>query len=285
MSASTINVAEGPTTTVPAFRPAPGPVPMITEIIAIAGRRLRHLRRAPGRFIGITLNPLVSMIVLGYLFKNSIVIPGGGSYQEYLFAGVGLQVGLAGVGPTAIAVGSDLKGGLIDRFRSLPIGRSVVLFGHTSADFLVGLLGLVVVTGFGLLLGWRSHTSMLATLGGFAVLAVFMYVMLWVGVLLGMVLRSLETIDSIATLVVVVFPFLSSAFLSAQNLPGWLRPVAEWNPLSAVSTACRRLWGNPSATEATFPVQHPSIVIIVSLGLLFVLTSVISIRRYRSAAI
>jgi ABC transporter DrrB family efflux protein len=285
MSASTIDTANESVPSVPAIRPAPGPTAMITEIVAVAGRRLRHLRRAPGRFIGITLNPLVSMIVLGYLFKNSIVIPGGGSYQEYLFAGAGLQAGLAGVGPTAIAVAGDLKGGLIDRFRSLPIGRSVVLFGHTTADFLVGLLGLAVVSGFGLLVGWRSHTGIGATLAGFAVLAAFMYVMLWVGVLLGMVSRSLETIDSIATLVVVVFPFLSSAFLSAANLPAWIRPVAEWNPISAVSTACRRLWGNPAATEATFPVQHPSVVIIVSLGLLFALTSVISIRRYRTAAV
>lgn len=272
------------TTATAEFLPTAGPAPLLTEIVAVAGRRLRHLRRAPGRFIGITMNPLVSMIVLGYLFKNSIVIPGGGRYQEYLFAGAALQVGLAGVGPTAIAVASDLKGGLIDRFRSMPIGRSAVLFGHTLADFLVGLLGLVIITGFGLLLGWRSHTSILSTVAGFAVVAAFLYVMLWVGVFLGMVSRSLETIDGIATLVVVVFPFLSNAFLSAENLPAWLRPIAEWNPISAVSTACRRLWGNPSATEATFPVQHPNIVVIVSLGLLFVLTSVISVRRYRTAA-
>lgn len=268
------------TTLTAEFLPAPGPVPFLTEMFAVAGRRLRHLRRAPGRFIGITMNPLVSMIVLGYLFKNSITIPGGGQYQEYLFAGAALQVGLAGVGPTAIAVASDLKGGLIDRFRSMPIGRSVVLFGHTIADFLVGLLGMAVVTGFGLLLGWRSHTDVVSTIAGFALVALFLYVMLWVGVLLGMASKSLETIDSIATLVVVVFPFFSNAFLSAANLPAWLRPVAEWNPISAVSTACRRLWGNPAATEASFPVQHPSVVIVVSLGVLFVLTTVVSVRRY-----
>jgi ABC transporter DrrB family efflux protein len=262
-----------------------GPAATVTEILAVAGRRLRHLRRAPGRFIGITMNPLVSMIVLGYLFQRSISIPGGGSYQEFLFAGAAIQVGLAGVGPTAIAVASDLKGGLIDRFRSLPISRCSVLFGHTFADFLVSMLGLGVITVFGLLVGWRSHAGIVGTLGGFAVIAVFIYVMLWLGVLLGMASKSLETIDSISSLVVVVLPFVSSAFLSTANLPGWLRPVAEWNPISAVATACRQLWGNPGATGGSFPTENAAVVVVVTLGLLLVLTSMQSLRRYRTAAV
>lgn len=254
----------------------------VVEVLAIVGRRLRHLRRAPGRFIGISLNPLVSMLVLGYLFQKSIVIPGGGSYQEYLFAGAAIQVGLAGVGPTAIAVAADLRGGMIDRFRSLPISRSAVLTGHSIADLLISLAGLVVVTGVGLLLGWRAHHGFLPALAGFGVLAAFLYAMIWLGVLLGMSMRSLESIDSVSTLVVVVFPFLSNAFLSAENLPGWLRPIAEWNPVSAVATACRNLWGNPSTTSGGFPAEHPSIVVVVTLGLLFAVTTLISLRSYRT---
>ncbi|MEU4769476.1 ABC transporter permease [Actinosynnema sp. NPDC023794] len=262
----------------------PGFGATLVEVSAVTGRRLRHLRRAPGRFIGVTLNPLVSMLVLGYLFQQSISIPGGGSYQEYLFAGAALQVGLAGVGPTAIAVATDLKGGLIDRFRSLPISRSSVLIGHTIADLVVAVMGLVVVVGVGLLLGWRSHTGLLPTLAAFGVLIVFCYVVTWVGVLLGMSSKSLETIDSIAPLVVVVFPFLSNAFLSEQNLPAWLAPIAAWNPISAVATACRELWGNPVTTGGGFPTDHPEVVVVVTLGLLFLLTSFVSLRRYASTA-
>jgi len=257
----------------------------VAEILAIAGRRLRHLRRAPGRFLGVTLNPMVSMLVLGYLFQRSISIPGGGDYQEFLFAGVAVQVGLAGVGPTAIAVASDLKGGLIDRFRSLPISRTSVLFGHTLADLLVGLAGLVVVTLFGTLIGWQPHTGILSTIGGFVVVAAFIYVMVWVGVLLGMASKSLETIDSISSLVVVVLPFLSSAFLSPRYLPEWLRPVAEWNPISAVTTACRQLWGNPGATGDGFPSTNAALVVTVSLGVLFVAAALQSLRRYRTVAV
>lgn len=265
-------------------RPAAVPA-FAVEVLAIIRRRLRHLRRMPGRFVGVTLNPLISMIVLGYLFQESIVIPGGGSYQEYLFAGAALQVGLAGVGPTAIAVATDVSGGIIDRFRSMPMSRSAFLVGHTLADLLVGLLGLAVVTGFGLLVGWRSHAGVLPTLGAFAVLTAFIFVMLWVGVLLGLSSRSLETIDSIAPLIVVVLPFLSSAFLAASNLPAWLAPIAEWNPVSTVAGICRQLWGNPTAASSSFPAQHPLLVTTVFLGAMLAVTMTLSLRRYRSTAV
>ncbi|MEU7134379.1 ABC transporter permease [Streptomyces sp. NPDC046261] len=256
---------------------------LLVESLAVAGRRLRRLRRGPGRLIGLVMNPLVSMIVLGYLFQGSLSISGQGSYQEYIFAGVAAQAGLAGIGPTAVAVAADRRGGLVDRFRSLPITRSAVLVGHTLGDLVVGLIGLAVVTAFGLGFGWRPHGGALAVLAGFAVLAAFMYAMLWVGVMLGMFSRNLETINVFAGLVTVLFTFLSNAFQSVDRLPGWLRPVAEWNPVSAVVTAVRELWGNPVAGAGGFPAQHAWLAIALSLGVVFLLTVPLSLRRYRSA--
>ncbi|MCX5077874.1 ABC transporter permease [Streptomyces sp. NPDC060334] len=265
-----------------AVRPSVGPVSAaVTETLAVAGRRLRHLRRAPGRFLGITLNPLLTMLVLGFLLEKSLVLPGNGDYQEYLFAGAVVQGGLAGVGPTAIAVAGDVRGGVIDRFRSMPVSRASVLFGHTLADFLVGLGGLVVVALFGLLLGWRPHTGPAGILAGFALVATFNYVMLWVGVVLGLASRSLETISSLTPLVVTVLPFLSGAFLAPENLPVGLRTVAEWNPVTAVARACRELWGNPTAGGAGFPAEHPLTVVALTLGALLVLTTWTGLRRYQ----
>ena len=251
------------------------------EVFEIAGRRLRHLRRAPGRFLGITLNPLVSMLVLGYLFKQSISVPGG-DYLDYLFAGVAIQVGLAGVGPTAIAVASDLQGGLVDRFRSLPISRSAVLVGHTFADLLVSVLGLAVVAVFGLLLGWRPAAGFGSVLAGFGVVLAFSYVVLWLGVVMGIFIRKLESIDAISTLVVVVLPFLSSAFLSTGNLPAWLRPVAEWNPISVVVTTVRSLWGYPQAAEG-FAGAHAALLTPLWLLVLLGAAASLSVHRYRTA--
>ncbi|MFF2044617.1 ABC transporter permease [Kitasatospora sp. NPDC058170] len=263
-------------------RPAP-PLALLTESLAVAGRRLRRLRRGPGRLIGIVMNPLISMIVLGYLFQGSLSISGQGSYQEYIFAGVAVQTGLAGIGPTAVAIAMDLRGGLVDRFRSMPISRSAVLAGHTLGDLVVGLVGLAVVTGFALLFGWRPHTDALSLAAGLAVLTAFMFAMLWVGVALGMFSRNLETINVFAGLVTVLLTFLSNAFQSVDRLPSWLRPVAEWNPVSAVVTALRRLWGNPVATTSGSS-QHVALTIAVSLGAVLTLTVLLSLRRYRSAA-
>lgn len=266
------------------IRTPSAPSAVVTEVVAIAGRRLRRLRRNPGRLVGITLNPLITMITLGYLFSSAIAIPGSANYQEYIFAGVAVQVGLASIGPTAVAVALDLQGGLIDRFRSLPISRSAVLVGHTLADLVITMMGLGIVTAFGLLFGWRSHSGVLSTIGAFALLAMFMYTMLWVGVLLGMASRNLETIESVSGIVAVVFSFMSNGFLSVDKLPGWIRPIAEWNPVSAVISAVRTLWGNPVSAGTGFPAENQTLVIALSLGLLFVVTTVLSVRRYRTAA-
>jgi ABC-type polysaccharide/polyol phosphate export permease len=264
-------------------RPAE-PFAFLVEAFAITGRRLRHLRRAPGRFLGVTLSPLVSMLVLGYVFRDSIVLPGGADYQEYLFAGVAVQIGLAGVQPTAMVVTTDLRTGLIDRFRSLPISRSAVLFGQVLADFLVGMMALGVVTTFGLLVGWRAHGSVVSVLGGFAVVAAFIYVMIWVGVLLGMVSRSLELISAVAPLIVVVLPFLSNAFLASGAMPALIQPIAQWNPISAVISVCRDLWGNAAPIDTHFAARYPAFVAVVSLGLLLLFSWSLSVRRYRFPA-
>lgn len=254
-----------------------------TEVLAVMGRRLRRLRRAPGRAIGVVLNPLVSMVLLGYLFRDAVTLPAGGSYVEYVFAGGAVQVGLACVGPTAVSLAMDFQGGLVDRFRSLPISRVAVPLGHTCADLLVGLVGLAVTAGTGLALGWRSHTGVLPTLAGFALVAAFVYVMLWLGVLLALTLRSIETISVVAPFIVVVLPFLSSAFLSPRSMPGAIRPLAEWNPVSAVIAACRELWGNPATTSPGFVGDHPLLVVAVTLSVLLTSCCAVSLRRFRTA--
>lgn len=262
--------------------PAP-PLASVTEVMAIAGRRLRRLRRNPGRLVGITLNPLVTMIALGYMFSNAIDIPGSVNYIDFIFAGVAVQVGLASVGPTAIAVALDVQGGLVDRFRSLPISRSAVLIGHVLADLAISMIGLAIVTAFGVLFGWRPHNGILPALAGFGLLAVFIFTVLWVGVLLGLAIGNLETIESVGGLVAVVFSFLSTGFLSPDKLPAGIQTIAQWNPVSSVISACRDLWGNAAPTATGFPAENPNLVIFVSLGLLFLITSVLSVRRYRNA--
>lgn len=251
---------------------------MTVEVLAMAGRRLSQLRRSPGRLLGVTLSPLVSLVVLGYLFRDTISV-GGGNYQEYLFAGAAIQVGLAGVGPTAIAVATDLRTGAFDRYRSLPISRIAVPLGHTAGDFLLSLLALGIVVVVGTLLGWHSHTGLVPTLQGFAVVVAFSYVMLWVGVLFGSVMDNLESISSVTQFLVVVLPFFSNAFLPVSSLPALVRPIAEWNPISAVMTLCRDLWGNGAA-----PVSGaPYLVAGATLLVLLAASLAVGVRRFAAA--
>jgi ABC-2 type transport system permease protein len=256
----------------------------LVEIAALAGRRLTHLRNAPGRLVGMTFNSLITILAVGYLFAGSIKVPGSGNYQEYLMAGAAAQIGLAGIAPTAIGVAVDLQRGLTDRFRSLPIGRGSVLIGHSLGDLVVGLVALTIVSGAGLLTGWRIHTGFLSAVAGFALLACFIYVMIWIGVLLGMTLSNVESIDSLGGIVVIVFSFLSNAFLSTETLPAWIRPFAQWNPVSSVTNACRQLWGNPVVASDGFPTRNPIVVVAVSFVLLLAVGTVLSFRRYRVVA-
>lgn len=256
----------------------------LSDTIALSGRHVRHIRRAPGKLIGITLTPLVTLLVVGYLFKNSIVWPVQGRYQEYIMAGIAAQVGLASIGPTAIGVAMDLRGGLIDRFRSLPISRTTVLVGHTISDLIVAVISLCVVLAAGYALGWRAHDGVLPALGAFGLLLVFTYAMLWIGVLLGLLIKNVETIQSVSALMLVLFTFLSTAFLGIAGMPAWVRPVAEWNPLSSVANACRQLWGNPLVTASNdLPARHAPLVTLISLMTVLLIAVPISMRAYRNA--
>ncbi|MFI5776148.1 ABC transporter permease [Nocardia sp. NPDC051570] len=256
----------------------------LVEILALAGRRLHHLRRAPGRLLGLLLNPLVTLLALGYLFKNAIAAPAGGDYQDYLMAGIVAQAALASIGPTAIGVAMDLRVGLMDRFRSLPISRSAVLIAHSIGDFLAGLGVLVVVTGVGLLIGWRPHGSPLSIAAGFGVAVAFLMIMIWVGITLGVMVKNIESIDSIGALVVVLCTFLSSSVFPVTTLPGWLQPLIRWNPVSSVADSCRHFWGNPTLPDPGFLGQHRELVMVLWLAVLAVGTVVLSLRRFRTAA-
>ncbi|ARF74963.1 ABC transporter permease [Kitasatospora albolonga] len=256
------------------------------DVAALTGRHLRHLRRTPEKIIGVALTPVAMVVILGYLFATVVQVKdAGSSYREYIMAGVFAQVGLSCIGITAIGVAGDLGKGLMDRFRSLPMGRATVLVSHTLADLAAAALSIVLVALTGLAVGWRVHGTFAENLLGFLLLLAFAYAMLWVGALLGMLMRNLEAISGVAALMLVLFSFLSSSFMPLTGLPGWLRTVAEWNPVSAVSEACRQLWGNTGAvTSASYPVTHPVTVSLISIGLLIAVLVPLSLRVYRTSA-
>ena len=254
------------------------------DVWVLTRRSLARIRREPQTLADVTIQPVIFVLLFAYVFGGAIGLAGGGSYHSYLIGGM-LGMTLAQTAPgTAVAVVSDMETGLIDRFRSLPMSRAAVLTARTIADLLTQVIGAVVVSLVGLAIGWRISGGVGHAVEAFALALLFGYAFTWVGVFLGMLLSSAETAQQVGFIIFLPLTFLSSAFVTTQSMPGWLQPVAEWNPMSSLAAACRSLFGNPNpaALVHAWPEQHPELAVVCwSLGLVLVFAP-LAVRRYRT---
>ncbi|WP_156727247.1 ABC transporter permease [Streptomyces apocyni] len=258
---------------------------VITDSFALVGRQMRHIKRMPEQLIGLTILPVAFVVVFGYLFGSAMKVPGGQSYQEYIMAGIFAQVMLSTISTTAVGVAGDLSNGIVDRFRSLPISRTSVLLGRTMSDATLCTWSCAVMAVVGYGIGWRAHEGVLKTLAAFALLVLMGFTLSWFGALLGLVLRSPETVSAMSSIIVMPLAFLSNAFIPLDGLPYWLRTIAEWNPLSTVVSACRELFGNGTgATSDALPAQYPIPGAILLLGLMLAIFIPLASRAYQKAA-
>src|SRR5262249_28662999 len=153
----------------------------------------------------------------------------------------------------------------------LPMSRAAVLIGRTTSDLLNNVLVVVVMTLCGLLVGWRVHTDPVRTVAGFALLFCFGYAMSWVSATIGLSVNSVEVAQSAGFIWLFPVTFLSNAFVPTGTLVSWLRPVAEWNPISSIVLALRHLWGNAGqAGSAGFPGRHPILLTLLWIGAILV---------------
>lgn len=259
----------------------------IVHCQALIGRHVKHLTRTPERLMSVTLMPVVFVLVFGYLFGSAITVPGGQSYQEYIMAGIFIQVVFSNLGLTALGVVGDLDNGLMDRFRSLPISRSAVLIGRTTNDLILAAWSFVLMSGIGFLIGWRIHEGILSMLAAFGLLLLLGLATSWLGALMGLVLRNAEAVNGIGSAIVMPMSFLSNAFIPLDGLPGWMQTIAEWNPVSSVVLACRKLFGNApegSVTSDAFPMQHPILMAVVLSLTMLVVSVPLTLRAYERAA-
>jgi ABC-2 type transport system permease protein len=258
----------------------------LSDVWVLTKRSIARIRREPETLSEVTIQPVMFVLMFAYVFGGAINIPGGGSYHEYLIGGM-LGMGLAQTAPgTAVAVVTDMSTGLIDRFRSLPMSRAAVLTARTIADLLTQMIGALVVAGVGLAIGWRVHTNAGDVIEAFALALLFGYAFTWAGVCLGMVLRSPEAAQQTGFVIFLPLTFISSAFVPTQGMPGWLQPIAEWNPLSSLAAACRELFGNPNPAAAVqvWPAQHPELAVLCWSAAMLVVFAPLAVRLYRSKA-
>ncbi|MDN5757849.1 MAG: ABC transporter permease [Tomitella sp.] len=255
---------------------------MFADSGVIALRNLLTIKRVPTLLISATVQPLMFVLLFAYVFGASL---GGGSYREFLMAGIFTQTVVFNAAFTTVGLAGDLQTGLIDRFRSLPMSRLAVVLGRTLSDFVINFVSVAVMVGCGYLIGWRISGGIGDAAAAFGILALFAFAMSWIGVCTGLVARNVAVAQSIGFLWMFPLTFVSSAFISAQSLPGPLRVVAEWNPITAVATAGRRLFDNPAPPD--FPVatgwaaDHASLYALSAATVIIIVFGTWSLVRYR----
>jgi ABC-2 type transport system permease protein len=258
----------------------------LTDGWVVTKRNLTKIKRIPDLLIFSTIQPIMFVLLFAYVFGGSIAVPGV-NYREYLMAGIFTQTVTFGSGITAIGLADDLQKGIIDRFRSLPMSRAAVLIGRTTSDLLNNVFVLFIMVICGLAVGWRVHTNPLEATGGFLLLLVFGYAMSWVAAVIGLSVSSVEVAQSAGFIWMFPLTFLSNAFVASNRLPGWLQPIADWNPISSIILALRDLWGNSPAGAARgsgFPAQHPILLSLLWIAGILVVFMPLAISRYRRAA-
>ena len=253
----------------------------LTDVWVLTKRSIARIRREPETLSDVTIQPVLFVLMFAYVFGGAIGGVGD-NYHAYLISGM-LGMTLAQTAPgTAVAIVSDMETGLIDRFRSLPMSRAAVLTARTIADLLTQVIGGVVVALVGLAIGWRIDNGAGNAIEAFALALLFGYAFTWVGVCLGMVLRSPEAAQQTGFIIFLPLTFISSAFVPTQSMPGWLQPVAEWNPMSSLAAACRQLFGNPNpaALVHAWPAQHPELAVLCWSLALLVIFAPLAVRLY-----
>jgi ABC transporter DrrB family efflux protein len=256
---------------------------LLSDSLVIARRSLAHVRQIPEKLIDVTLQPLMFVLLFGFVFGDVIAVPGG-DYREYLIGGVLVQTIAFGMVGPATALATDLTEGIVDRFRTLPMSRSAFLLGHMIAALAAMTLAIVVLSGSGLVVGWEIHTSPLSAVAGYGLLITFAFTMLWVGALIGVVVRSPDAVQGIAFLIVFPMTFLASTFVPIGGLPDGLRQFAEYNPVSSLAVATRELFGNPTALPADvpWPLAHPVASSLAWCAALLAVAAPLTVSRFRA---
>jgi ABC transporter DrrB family efflux protein len=247
----------------------------LSDGLAVTWRNLVATTRIPDALFFASIQPVMFILLFRYVFGGAIQIPGV-RYVDYLMPGIFVQTIAFGAIGTAVGLADDMNKGLIERFRSLPMARSAVLVGRTTADLVRNVWVIVLMTGVGYLVGFRVQTNVLAFFAGVGVLLLFAYAVAWGFAAIGLMASSGETAQLMVFPVLMPLTFASGAFVPVVTMPGWLQAFARNQPVTAVVDAARALMVGGPTTE---PVVK---AVLWSIGLLIVLAP-IAVAQYRRA--
>ena len=248
----------------------------LRDTLAITWRNLIGYRRVPQLLVFSTVQPVIFVLLFRYVFGGAIDVPGPIPYVDFLMPGVFVQTVVFGSLATAIGLAADMKSGLLERFRSLPMARSAVLAGRTLADLSRNVFVVLLMVAVGFLVGFRIHTDALALIAGILLLLFFGYAMSWIFATVGLALGDPETAQAAAFPVLAPLVFASTVFVPLERMPGWLQVWAEHQPVSVTASAVRALvLGGPTASLVWQSLAW-------CVGILAVFAP-LAVRRYRRA--
>ena len=257
------------------------------DTMIITQRQLRLLTRVPEVLIFSTIQPVMFVLLFRYVFGGSISTDQPGGYVQLLMPGIFVQTVAFTLAGTASGLAEDMKKGLIDRFRSLPISQSALVLGRTLGDSLLNIVVLAVMGIAGYLVGWRPTSGLLSVVIGFVFLLLFGYALSWVGIFVGLSASDARVVQNVSFIVTFPLTFLSNAFAPTTGMPRALQYFAEWNPVSTMVAGCRELFGLENqfgATAGSFPSENPLLTSFLYMIIIMAIFIPLSVRKYKSAA-
>jgi len=233
------------------------------DTAVLTGRTMRHITRSPDTIITTAIMPIAMMLLFVYVFGGAIK-HGPGSYVTYLLPGILLITIGMGISYTAVRLFTDMQSGIFQRFQSMPIARSSVLWAHVLTSLVAVFMSLVVVVLVALLMGFRSGAGLPAWLAVVGILVLFTLALTWIAVIPGLTAKSADGASAFSY-PLIFLPFISSAFVPTDTMPGPVRAFAEHQPVTSIVNAIRDLFAQrPVGTDIWIALAWCVAVLIVA---------------------
>lgn len=262
--------------------PAPGAAPpmtlqwLLSDVATVTKRNLTHWFRQPQLLLFSTVQPVMLVLLFNYVFGGALQT-GVENYTNFLLPGIFVQVVAFGASQTAVGLAEDLAGGVIDRFRSLPMARSAVLAGRTLSDLVRNAFVVLLMTGVGYIIGFRFQAGIGPAVGAVLMVTLFGYAISWVFAFVGLAVKGAETAQAAGFVVMFPLVFASSAFVPTQTMPAALRAFADASPVTNVVNAVR-------AMVLGLPTAEPLLYALLWIAGILAVFVPLSVSRYRRAA-
>ena len=271
MSTATLSPEASPDTYVDPQTPAA--IPWLRHALTLTGRSFKKMMRHPEQFFDVTLQPVLFLVIFVYLFGGAV----SGSthdYLQYVLAGIMIQTVLFSTVSIGVNLNTDVKEGVFDRFRSLPIPRSAPLLGAVIAEGIRYSSTIIVTLIAGFLMGFRTDSSPLSIVAAYLLVLAFSWCLCWIAIYLGMVMREAGSVQGIGFMALFPLTFGSSMFVSPDTMPGWLKAWVNVNPVTHLTDAVRGLLtGGPVAQDA--------FIAMGTAGLILAVFAPLAVRAYR----